>query len=66
MTVSGNPIPDAARDDLARMLNSDVTFTLWQMSDVIIEEGLGIGIGQGQSDSCPCAREADPATRKGA
>lgn len=66
MTVLGNPIPDAARDDLARMLNSDETFTLRQMSDVIIEEGLGIGIGQGQFDSCPCAREADPATRKGA
>ena len=66
MTISGEPIPDSARDDLGRMLNSEESFTLRQMSDVIIETGLGIGIGQGQFDSCPCAREADPATREGA
>ncbi len=58
-------IPAEARDDLGRMINSAEGFTLQQMSDVILRVGVSTGTGQGLTDSCPCAREADPATRKG-
>jgi hypothetical protein len=59
LDLLGDPaLPVAARDDLARMLNSDQGYTLRQMADVILEIGVTTSIGQGQADSCPCALEA--------
>jgi hypothetical protein len=66
LDVFGEPVISAeARDDFWRMVQSNEGFTLQQMGDVIVRAGVSIGIGQGMTDSCPCAREADPATRKG-
>ena len=66
LDVFGEPVISAeARDDFWRMVQSDEAFTLQQMGDVIVRVGVSIGTGQGLTDSCPCAREADPATRKG-
>jgi hypothetical protein len=67
LMVLGEPdLPAEATNIFWRMVNSDESYTFQQMGDLIVRSGASIGIGQGQSDSCPCAREADPASREGA
>ena len=67
LSMLGDPdLPADATNAFWRMVNSDQAYTFDQMTDVILRGGMSMGTGQGQTDSCPCAREADPATRKGA
>lgn len=57
-------IPANARNLFWTMVNSEQRYTLEQMGDVMLNEGVGIGVGKGIEPSCACRLESDPATRK--